>query len=241
MNNSSTGGYLLPYGAPAPLEGQDLFRFLQQIFVNITGLPGTSFFPRWQFPDVVNLPTGNWAAFGVTKRSNPKFAYITHVPASGNIPEHDEYQTHETLEILVSFYSPDGMADYYGALLRDGLYIPQNLAVLNTQNASLVDTGDLRTVPSLVKERWLYRVDLPVRIRRQIVRWYAILDLVAASVTVNNESYTTTILVLQPDGDVSAGEGSDRVSAAASAFGPPIGFMSEIERFDTVAAHATVT
>jgi hypothetical protein len=241
MNTSATGGYLLPYNAPAPLEGQDLFRFLQQIFVNITGMPGTSFFPRWQFPDVANLPVGNWAAFGVTKRSNPKFAFIKHVPATGNIPEHDEFQTHETLEILVSFYSPDGTADYYAALLRDGLYIPQNLAILNTQNASLVDTGDLRTVPSLTKERWLYRVDLPVRIRRQIVRWYAILDLVAANVTVNNESYTTTIVVLQPDGDASINESSDIVHAVASVFGPPIGMMSVIEKFDTVSATATHT
>ena len=216
MNTSATGGYLLPYNAPAPLEGQDLLRFLQPIFVGITGLPGTSFFPRWQFPDVANLPTGPWAAFGVVKRSNPKFSYQRHVPQSGNMPEHDEFQTHETLEILVSFYSPDGTADYYAALLRDGLYIPQNLAILNTQNASLVDTGELRTVPSLVKERWLYRVDLPVRIRRQIVRWYAIQDLVAINVTVNNESYTTTILLARPDGDASIGEGFDTVSAMAT-------------------------
>lgn len=241
MNTSATGGYLLPYNVPAPLEGQDLFRFLQQIFVGITGMPGTAFFPRWQFPDVVNLPTTVWAAFGIVKRSNPKFSYQRHVPQSGSDPEHDEFQTHETLEILVSFYSPDGTADYYAALLRDGLYIPQNLAILNTQNASLVDTGDLRTVPSLVKERWLYRVDLPVRIRRQIVRWYAIQDLVAASVTVNNESFTTTILVIRHDGDVTTGEGSDIVSAFARAFGPPIGTMSDREDFDTVRVVATVT
>jgi hypothetical protein len=216
MNDSSTGGYLLPYNAPAPLEGRDLFRFLQQIFVGITGLPGTSFFPRWQFPDVVNLPDGPWAAFGIVSRSNPKFAFVKHVPANGSDPEHDEYQTHETLDILVSFYSPDGAADYYAAVLRDGLYIPQNLAILNTQNASLVDTGNIRTVPSLVKERWLYRVDLPVRIRRQIVRWYAILDLESADVTVNNESYTFPVFVIEPTGDETTGEGFDIVAAVAT-------------------------
>lgn len=212
MNTSATGGYLLPYVAPAPLEGKQLFEFLQQVWVNITGLPGNVFFPRWQL-DPPNLPAvgTDWAAFGVTDRRNNKFAYVTHVPASGDIPEHDEYQTHEELTILTSFYGPN--ADTYAALLRDGLYIPQNLAVLNTQNMGLIDTGDLRTAPSLVKERWLYRVDLPVRIRRQIVRWYAILDLVSAEVTVNNESYTTTIVVLQPDGDMSTSEGYDHVVA----------------------------
>lgn len=196
-NTSATGGYLAPAGTPAPLEGQALYRFLHDLIAGITSLPGAEIRPRWQ-PEPPNLPTyGNdWAAFGITKRTNRKFAYVRHVPAvaSPAAPGYDEYQTHEEMEILVSFYGPN--ADINAAVLRDGLYIPQNLEVLQLNAMGLVDTGDLMTVPSLVKERWLYRVDLPVTIRRQILRQYPILDLVGADVVVNNEQYTTAITVI---------------------------------------------
>lgn len=192
-NTSATGGYLIPAVSPAPLEGQALFRFLQQIFVGITGLPGNVFFPRWQPepPDLVTFGT-DWAAFGIVSRSNPKFAYVKHHPAVGLTPGYDEYQTHETLEILVSFFgSESGNADVYAAQLRDGLYIPQNLEQFQLNNMGLVSTGDLKTVPTLVKTRWLYRVDLPVTIRRQIVRYYPVLDVASANGTINVDGQLT--------------------------------------------------
>jgi len=175
-NDSSTGGVLQPAGSPAPLEGLALFIFLQNLFVAICGLPGTAFFIDWQL-EPANMPAvgTDWAAFGIMNRSNKKFAFIQHYPAVGATPGYDQFQTHEEMEILVSFFGPD--ADTYAALLRDGLYIPQNREPLTLAGMGLIDTGDVRTVPSLTKAQWLYRVDLPVRIRRAIVRNYPILDL----------------------------------------------------------------
>lgn len=185
-NNSATGGYLLPSSTPAPLEAQALRQFLQQIWVNITGLPGTLFFPRWQL-EPENLPAVgvDWAAFGITDRKNNKFAFIRHVPAIGLAPAYDEFQTHEEMEILTSFYGPNG--DFYASLLRDGLYISQNREPLLLNNMGLIDTGDIVTVPALIKEQWLYRYDLMVRIRRQIVRQYAIQDVDSVSLVVQYE------------------------------------------------------
>ena len=187
-NNSASGGYLLPSGSPAPLEGKALFEFLQQIFVNITGLPGTSFFPRWQL-ESPNLPAvgTDWAAFGIVKRTNLKFQYVTATST------YSEYQTHEEMEILTSFYGPN--ADTYAALLRDGLYISQNREVLLNNAMGLVDTGDLITTSELVKSQWLYRVDLRVNIRRQIVRQYAILDVLSESGTIYIDEPPLTIPV----------------------------------------------
>ena len=197
MSDSSTGGYLLPAGSPAPLEGQALFRFMQQFFVGITGLSGALFFPRWQ-PEPPNLPPvgTDWAAFGINSRSTSVFSFVKHVPAVVGpppVPGYDEYRRHEELDILVSFYGPD--SDTYATLLRDGIQIPQNLEAIELAGMGLIETGELKTVPELTKERWLQRVDLTVRIRRQIVRQYPILDLVGANVTVNNELYTTAITV----------------------------------------------
>jgi hypothetical protein len=185
-NNSATGGYLAPASSPAPLEGKALFEFLQQVFVNITGMPGTVFFPRWQL-EPPNLPAvgSDWAAFGIVKRSNPKFQFVTATST------YSEYQTHEEMEILTSFYGPN--ADTNAALLRDGLYISQNREVLLTNNMGLVDTGDLITTSELVKNQWLYRVDLRVNIRRQIVRQYPILDVTSAEGTVYTDEPTLTI------------------------------------------------
>ena len=180
-NTSATGGYLSPSGtpAPAPLEGQALYDFLQQIFVNITNMPGTSFFPRWQV-EPPNLPAvgSDWAAFGIVTRRNPKFQYVGHKPAQGTFPAYSEFQTHQELEILVSFYGPN--ADTNAGLLRDGIYISQNREPLLLQNMGLVDTGDCITASELIKNQWLYRVDLRVTIRRQIIRWYPILDVASA-------------------------------------------------------------
>lgn len=195
--DSSTGGYLLPVPAPAPtpLEGQALDRFFQQFFVGITGLSGQLFFPRWQ-PEPPNLPAygTDWAAFGIVDRKTSVFSYFGHVPATSGPPAtaaYDEYQRHEDLEILTSFYGPD--ADTYASLLRDGIQVPQNLEILLLNAMGLIETGDLKTVPELVKERWLRRVDLSVKIRRQIIRQYAIDDMAGAGVTINNEQYLTVI------------------------------------------------
>lgn len=194
-NTSATGGYLQPTNtATAPLEGDALFDFIQAWIVGITGLPGQYVRPRWQ-PDPPNIPqTGtDWAAFGITNRVVQLANAELHYKAVGLTPGYDEIRNHEELTVTVSFYGQN--ADNYAALLREGMGLAQNREPLFVQNMAVVDWGSVVAVPELIKEKWLYRVDFEFRLRRQIVRDYAVLDLASGVVQVNNEHYVETINV----------------------------------------------
>jgi|WetSurMetagenome_2_1015567.scaffolds.fasta_scaffold00191_4 hypothetical protein len=185
MADSSTGGYLSPAASPAPLQGDGLNTFIQPIIVALTGLPGPMVRPAFQ-SEPPDIPDGGqaWAAFRYTSRKSDTFPYVGH--ASGS----DTLRRHEEIDILVSFYDlgTGGLVDQYAALLRDGLSIGQNLETLNRAGMGFVGCGDLTAVPVIVKQRWLYRVDLPFTVRREIVRVYPVLDVLTAHATVATDS-----------------------------------------------------
>lgn len=185
-NDSSTGGPLLPAGdSPQPLEGDALLQFLQQWLVGLTGLAGNLVRPYWQ-GQTPNIPQSGtaWAALGVKDRPSDTMPNIRHNGAGNGGQGEDILTRHEELDLLCSFYDTgsDGQADYYAALCRDGTAIPQNREVLVLSGFGLVKCGVPIVVPSLLKTRWLYRVDLPIRLRRAIVRTYAVRNLEQAVV-----------------------------------------------------------
>lgn len=190
-NDSSTGGYLAPAGSPAPLEGQALNRFLQQIWVGITGLAGTLVRPRWQ-PEPPAIPAfgTDWMAFGIMRRPGDAFPSTIHSPTgNGN----DSIYRQEILEILCTFYGPD--ADSYASLLREGLFVAQNLEVLQLNNFGLVGVGETVAVPEMIKDRWTYRVDMYVTLRRSIEYTYPVLNILSASGTVDSDPQTIPFTV----------------------------------------------
>lgn len=182
-NTSATGGYLKPSASPAPIEDDALQDFLQAMIVGITGMAAESVRPRWQ-PEPPNLKEygDNWAGIGVVVRHPESFAAIDHDPDEQGA---DVLRRSEVLEVLTSFYGPN--AERNAGLLKDGLQIEQNRAVLREAGMALVDTGDPVEAPSLVKERWLRRIDLRMSIRRGIVRVYPILNLLSAEGTIDAE------------------------------------------------------
>lgn len=188
-NTSASGGYLLPASSPAPLEGQSFEDFLQQIFVGLTGIDGSFVRPRWQ-PDPPNQPARgqDWFAFGITDWDPDTYGVELH-KADGS----SDLQRHETVNILISFYGPN--ASTYMAMLRDGLQIAQNREIFQTNAMGLVQTGRALNVPSLVKEKWLNRIDLTMTMRRLILRTYPILNLASANGILYNEEYATPINV----------------------------------------------
>lgn len=190
-NTSATGGPLTPTPAPAPLEGAALQNFLHDWFMGITALPGNMIRPRWQ-PEPANMPTNadNWLAFGIVRRESDTFASEQHV-ASGS--GYNELRRHEVLNIALSFYGPD--ADNFAHLLREGMQVAQNREVLTLNSMGLVESGEVVAVPELVKNKWYYRVDMTVRIRRQIVRRYAVESLQSSRIELDNEVYKTQINV----------------------------------------------
>lgn len=204
-NDSSTGGYLSPAATPAPFEGAALSAFLHDFIAGVSGLAPTTVIPRWQPepPNLLNWPgadaSGNpvpqpdWCAFGITARVADVNAFVHHYDGT---PPYDELHRHEVVELLCSFYGANAEAN--AAIFREGVQIDQNREQLQLNSMGLVETGDTITVPSLVKERWLYRVDIQCKIRRQIIRRYPILNLASATGTLNNEQYVTPIVVTGP-------------------------------------------
>jgi len=189
-NTSATGGPLAPSAPPAPqpLEGQALLDFLQGLFVGILGIDGKLVRPRWQ-PEPPNIPTeGNaWIAFGVTARPSDTYPFIGQL---SGVDDANQLQRHEQLTILLSLYDlgSGGQADALAALLRDGLAVPQNRELLQLNLMGLTEVGEPIAVPSLLKERWLYRVDMTVVIAREILRNYPVLPLQEVVGTLTAES-----------------------------------------------------
>jgi hypothetical protein len=194
--NSSQQGYIQPgSGSPfsfdeselgfdqgyldggMPLEDDALDDFFQAMVVGITGLDPTMTRPRWQ-EDPGNLPDygTDWCALAVVDRVAA--AYPTWIGHLDQGDGSDELHRTEELTILVTFYGPH--CSGYATKLRDGLQIGQNREVLLLNNMGLVETGDLRRVPELIKNRWTDRADLNVMIRRQVKRVYPVLSLLSA-------------------------------------------------------------
>lgn len=195
MSDSSTGGPLLPVEPPVPLEDDDLEEFLQGIIAAIAGIDGQWVRPRWQ-PEPPNIPPDgqDWAAIGITSSEPDAMpAVIHHSEGEG----HDELQRHEELQVLASFYGPH--ANAYGSRLRDGFYIAQNREALFLAGMGLVNVGAALTVPVLLKQKWLVRVDVPVVIRRAVQRNYAVLNLRTANGTLITKYVSNPFQTEEPD------------------------------------------
>lgn len=199
MSDSSTGGYIAPDPATAPLEDAAFDNFLQQVVVGITGLPGPMVRPRWQ-PEPPNLPDfgTNWCAIGETDVRPDTYAVVLHDGAANAGNGTDWLQRQEELDILASFYGPNCRS--FCGLLRDGLQIPQNREALTGAGMNLVTTGAPRRVPVLIKDRWTDRIDLPFTVRRAVLRSYPVLNLLSAigTVTIDTGGYQESINVLHP-------------------------------------------
>jgi len=201
MIDSSTGGYLAPLPTTPPLEGEALDNFLHDLVAGVTGMDVTRIFPRWQ-PEPPNLPPAGtpWCAVGVTSRPSDTYPYIGHQGAGQGS---SQMQRHETLNILASFYDlgAGGQADALAALFRDGLSISQNREQLMLNGFAFVSTGEPLAVPSLLKERWQYRCDLPFVLRRALVRSYGILNLEEVDATLNtqNPGLTLPVTITPPE------------------------------------------
>lgn len=192
-------GTILPLPPPSatPLEGLELLTFLQGWIVGLCGLPGKMVRPRWQ-PEPPNIPDRGeaWAAMGITSRPGDTFPYVDE-SADGLSAR---LRTNEELHMLCSFYDTGstGLADKYATLTKHGAAIPQNSEYLSAQGFAVGYTGDLTTVPSLLATQWLYRVDLPVVVRRQIDRVYSVPSILAARGTIHTDDGLSFPIVVDP-------------------------------------------
>lgn len=182
MADSSTGGYLQPQAAQPP-EDDALANQLQSAIVGITGLDGTLVRPRWQLvPPKQPEPGTNWASVGVEWADPDDSPSIQHYPNMNGGLGADVYVMHESLNILASFYGPNGQG--FASIFRDGLRMPQNMEQLRLQNLSIIDTSEIRATSELINQQWVRRYDIPIRMRRKVQRQYSILNLLSGQYTI---------------------------------------------------------
>lgn len=178
--------YLQPAPAPAPLEGQALNRFVQQWIAGVLGsaaLDPTLIRPYDQAEPPVIPDSGTaWMAFSLRADEGDTFSY--------NVPNRDGSGVtmirQEGLAVLCSFYDlgTNGQAASLSSLLRDSVSISDNLETLTLAGFAFVGCDSQVVIPSLLKERWLYRVDLPFRLRRQITRVFGVPNITSADGTI---------------------------------------------------------
>lgn len=192
-NTSATGGFLLP--TSSPLEGQALNRFLQQWISGVSGLPGDLVRVTRQ-TEPPNVPSaGNvWAAFTVGVQESDEFPFVGYTPAVAG-GAYTQIR-HEQIEMLGSFYDlgSNGLADHYARQFRDGALIAQNREYLTNAGFGLVRCGRATPAPSLLSQRWQYRVDVEFALRRQITKTYDVETLESAT----GDIYTDVGLPPQP-------------------------------------------
>lgn len=180
-NTSATGGFLEPGPGPI-LEDAALVAVFQKVLVGITGLDGSLVRPRWQTktpkqPD----PSVDWCAVGVGDEIPDAGPSIVHDGAAAGGLGQDNLQRHIDFDVHVTFYGPNSGG--YAARLRDGLCILQNDDLLKMNLIAFVSSGTIARVPELVSEQWVDRRDITLRFRRQVVRTYAIENILSAGVS----------------------------------------------------------
>jgi hypothetical protein len=193
-NNSASGGYLQP-GAPLPLSGQALNRFVQQWISGVSGLDGDLVrVTRQTEPPDVPAAGEAWCAVTVGVSEPDEFPYVNYssTAAGGQFAQ----QRHEQLDLLVCFYDlgVSGQADALARRFRNGALIAQNREILTLNNFGLVRCGRATPAPTLLNQRWQYRVDVECVLRYESITIYPVETIVSAS----GDIYTDGGLPPQP-------------------------------------------
>lgn len=170
-NDSSSGGYLSP-ASSRPVEDDAFEDFVGNIVAGITGLPRGLVRPRWQPRPPPHPPiTTDWCAIGVTVVTSDYGTVNLHDP---NGTGFDEFQRHDTVDLLASFFGPHAYS--LASRLRDGLMISQNREAMRAGGVNLLECTKMRTASDLLNEVFVRRVDLEISLRRAFVRTYPILS-----------------------------------------------------------------
>lgn len=184
--DSTTAGYLAPL-APDPKYDEALENIFHGLLHGITGIPKTLIRPRWQ-PDPPNQPDfqTNWVAFGVTIMQSDWDPYLLHEPEAAAGAGISSQSQGETLHIMLSFYGPNYQA--YERRFRHGIHIEQNRDALTVEKIKFIELTEPVTLPALLKEKWVKRIDSKMVCRRWVSRTYPIRHFVEASGEIDTDA-----------------------------------------------------
>lgn len=185
-NNSSTGGYLQPTNQPAPpLEGDQLEDFFHGVLVGLSNLDPTLVRPGYQV-EPPNIPVAGtvWLAFSFIDEDSDSMPFVGQFQQDDGSYQQSELQRHEEFKVHCSIYgSGQGSnARAMAKLIRDNISVPQNQEALYAQGMALIEVLAPQPAPVLTKEKWLYRLDMDIRIRRIIVRDYPVETIQSADI-----------------------------------------------------------
>lgn len=174
MNDSSTGGILLPTNQP-PLNDAALDSLFQSFFSALTGiiLPNVRrrFTAEPQTPPEVNV---TWIAVGVSDIADDQFPQ-----QSMNDDGSYTLVRNELLGVLCSFYGDKAQATMRRA--RDGIMIAQNREFIEAAGIVYMHCEAPIRAPVLVQTRWANRIDVTFTFRRRVVETYAVLNITAVA------------------------------------------------------------
>lgn len=187
-NDSTTSGYLTPVDTPAPPEDVALENFLHDWLQAVSGFADpTAVRPRWQPEPPIQPDFGtDWLAFGVTESVTDFDAWEGHDPTGLGT---DNVMLTEELTIALSYYGPNAMSN--ALAFRINVKVGQNRDVLTAAGMGYISATDATNAPTLTKSLWVRRVDLELRLRRNVTRAFQVRSLLSANGAVNNELYTT--------------------------------------------------
>jgi hypothetical protein len=186
VTDSRTAGYLGPTSAP-PLDDDAFYDFLHDLIAGITGMAGNMIRPAW-VEEPANQPPlpDNWCAFAVNSEEFDWMPAVIHLPDGEG---QDRLSRHIESTITVTFFGPKGAAN--AGLLRDGLFVAQNTAMLRAASMGVIEINQFTLSPELFRNnRWYNRVDIVLRIRREQVRFYPVRNIVQAEGTVTANTFT---------------------------------------------------
>ncbi len=177
---------------PPPINDNDLEDVLTALVSGITGIAGELVRPRWQ-PEPPDQPdfAVDWASIGITATEPDAFSYQEQIDASTVQLEQDE-----KLTVLLSCYGPNAQAMM--SRFQQGIQMERNREVLAPLFLKFLSGTTARQVPALLKDRWVKRFDSNLFFSRRIKRRYTVAAIEGGSMGLNNELYTTNLLITPP-------------------------------------------
>ena len=188
--------YLQPTPASVPINDRPLEDIFGDAIAGITGLNRNTHVRPYLQPTPPNFPDQetNWVAFKVSPVDQDTFAFVrptSSLEGGTGTVERDEY-----LDVLMSFYGAN--SNQYMSRWREGLSIDQNRWALQEEGIKLIGMGQPINVPSLLKDRYVRRLDITMQFARRVALVYDVRTIASAAGELITEPLPPVTLTINP-------------------------------------------
>ncbi|MDQ8033237.1 phage neck terminator protein [Bordetella genomosp. 1] len=181
MNDSASGGYLIPAQTTPAEEDRSLDLLLAGVVAGISGLDPQWVQPLWQSAPAAD-PGQTWCEVGVTAQDADVNPAITHDSTGEGS---DRYRRDQHCTVSCLFHGP--AAKQYAQVLADGVWVPQNREVMGRLGLACRSASAIRAEPLQTEQTWERRYALTLVLLRSITRTYLVRNLVSAVSTTHTD------------------------------------------------------